>query len=179
MTLVKTPNPTQQHDFPLSQAGPAALAWTPACHLGHPGPTCLPCPLAERAWNGEQSPGLALTIAHDPCPWFSVPSPEGNLLLPVHGGVQVLRLLKCRCQGLCLDAEQPRTRNLHSTWHLRRPQTRCLLLQVNLQSSFPYPIVSRSAVVLLTGWSCWEGLTPQESPQGGQEAVPEFLGQWV
>ena len=67
----------------------------------------------------------------------------------------------------------------HSTWHLRRPQTRCLLLQGNLQSSFPFPIASRSAAVLVTGWSCWEGLTPQEAPQGAQEAVPELPGQWA
>ena len=50
-TLVKTQNPTQQHDFCLSQAGPAALAWTPARHLGHL------CPPARPAlW--QKGPGM-------------------------------------------------------------------------------------------------------------------------
>ena len=76
---------------------------------------------------------------------------------------------------------QRAARNQEPALHLVPEETAdiCLLLQVNLQSSFPPPIASWSAVVLLMGWSCWEGLTPQEAPQGAQAAVPEFPGQWV
>lgn len=123
---------TQQHDFSLGQAGPAAPAWTPARHLATLCPPARPA-LWQKGpgmWNRPQAlPGPPPMI---PAPALLFQVQRGTSSCPSTGQPQAQRselqelgLQKRRRQGLCLSAvrEPPRARSLHSTWYLRRPQT--------------------------------------------------------